>query len=439
MIEREYFFALADELGARCDEGETVLLRVRGEASDFIRYNATRVRQAGHVRQARLGLTLIDGRRQASAALDLSAVMDTDVLTARRMLDDLRDQIALMPEDPFLNFATGNETTQRSESAHLPTAGDAGDAIAAAFDGLDLTGIWACGETFAGFANSAGQRNWHAVGTFNFDWSVHRNGQSVKRSLAGPVFDAGAVKHQAEDAARTLELLSRTPKVLAPGRYRAYFAPEALAELLGLVAYGGFGLKSHQSGRSPLSKLKNGGARLDARVSLDEDTASGFAPVFTGEGFIKPARVPLIEAGRFGQCLVDARSAREFDRPVNAAGEAPLSLCMAPGTLAGDEVLEALGTGLYVSNVWYCNFSDRNDCRITGMTRFACLWVENGIPRGPVEPMRFDDTLYRILGDRLVDLSADRRLMLDPDTYEGRSFASMRLPGALVDGLALAL
>ncbi len=73
------------------------------------------------------------------------------------------------------------------------------------------------------------------------------------------------------------------------------------------------------------------------------------------------------------------------------------------------------------------------------MTRFACLWVEDGVPVGPIEPMRFDDTLYGILGDRLLELSEDRPLSLDPDSYEGRSFCSARVPGALVEDFNLAL
>ena len=40
--------------------------------------------------------------------------------------------------------------------------------------------------------------------------------------------------------------------------------------------------------------------------------------------------------------------------------------------------MQSLGTGLWVSNLWYLNYSDRRACRMTGMPRFACLWVENG-------------------------------------------------------------
>jgi len=90
-------------------------------------------------------------------------------------------------------------------------------------------------------------------------------------------------------------------------------------------------------------------------------------------------------------------------------------------------------------NFWYLNFSDRNACRTTGMTRFATLWVENGRVQGPVAAMRFDDTPYRMLGSCLVGLTRQRDWILDPDTYEWRSTKSARLPGALVDDFSLTL
>ncbi len=439
MVERDYFYTLADEATARTKPGEIALLNFRGETSDFIRYNRARIRQFGRVRQARLQLTLISDLRQGSAAFDLSGDEREDRSRVHTTVTELRAQNKMLPEDPYLNLAPDLNDSERIESAELPSISEATTCIADAFSGLDMTGIWACGDNCAGFANSSGQRNWHSVGSFNLDWSVHLGVQSVKQSLAGQAFEADKLFAAAAEAREILYSLSHQPTQLDPGRYRAYLAPEAMVEILSLLSWGGFGLKSQRTGRSPLLRLAEGEVQLDPRVTISEETASGFAPAFTGEGFICPDRVPLIEAGQFADSLVDARSAREFNHEVNAAVEAPRSLEMAPGALADDDVFSTLDTGLYISNVWYTNFSDRNACRVTGMTRFACLWVEDGVPVGPIEPMRFDDTLYGLLGDRLVELSANRPLSLDPDTYEGRSFCSARLPGALVEDLNLAL
>ena len=98
-----------------------------------------------------------------------------------------------------------------------------------------------------------------------------------------------------------------------------------------------------------------------------------------------------------------------------------------------------LGEGVFINNLWYLNFSDRPAGRITGMTRFATFWVEGGRIVGPVGPMRFDDTIYRMLGDNLVDLTRSRELLLDASTYGERSTASARLPGALLQALKFTL
>jgi predicted Zn-dependent protease len=107
--------------------------------------------------------------------------------------------------------------------------------------------------------------------------------------------------------------------------------------------------------------------------------------------------------------------------------------------LEQDDALRRLEEGLYVSNLWYLNFSDRPAGRLTGMTRFATFWVEKGRIVAPVSPMRFDDSIYRILGENLVELTRQRELLLDPSTYGERSTSSARLPGALLKSLRFTL
>ena len=107
--------------------------------------------------------------------------------------------------------------------------------------------------------------------------------------------------------------------------------------------------------------------------------------------------------------------------------------------MATRDVLAALDTGIYVNNVWYLNYSDRTSSRITGMTRFATLWVENGAIRAPLNVMRFDETIYRMFGDNLLALTNEREFLMDSSTYRRRSTASSRVPGALVRQFAFTL
>ena len=102
-------------------------------------------------------------------------------------------------------------------------------------------------------------------------------------------------------------------------------------------------------------------------------------------------------------------------------------------------VLDALGTGLYIGNLWYLNFSDRTACRTTGMTRFGTFWVEGGEIVAPIEVLRFDDTAYNLLGERLEGLADSAETILDSSTYGHRSMESLRLPGALVSEMTFTL
>jgi len=102
-------------------------------------------------------------------------------------------------------------------------------------------------------------------------------------------------------------------------------------------------------------------------------------------------------------------------------------------------VLRTLGTGIYLSNLHYLNYSDRLSCRMTGMTRFACFAVENGELVAPIGVMRFDDSFLRMFGPGLIALTANAEVFPDTQTYGARSLASVTAPGAIVEGLRFTL
>jgi predicted Zn-dependent protease len=73
------------------------------------------------------------------------------------------------------------------------------------------------------------------------------------------------------------------------------------------------------------------------------------------------------------------------------------------------------------------------------MTRFATFWVDGGEIVAPVNVLRFDDTGYHLLGDRLEGLTDECEVLLDPSTYVERSTTSQRVPGALVSAMRFVL
>jgi len=435
-----YFRELSDTLCAALPAGEVLLLNYQGEASDFVRLNYNKIRQAGHVRQQALQLNLINKGREAIATLQLSGRLKEDLKQAQSMLGRLREQLPLLPEDSHLNYATEVHNTTHHGDNKLPPPDDALEALINAAHGLDLVGAWAGGEMSNGFASSLGQFNWHSSYSFNLDWSIYHAGdKAVKQNYAGFAWNTDCLTQKISQARDTLELLGQKPKQLKPGKYRVFLTPSALNELMDLVSWGGFGLKSHRTAQTPLLRMVCEGATLHKDVSITENHAAGLTPCFTSAGFIKPDSVALIQAGEYQDCLANDRSAREYSVAVNCASEHPQSLQINGGQLPQDDVFTALDTGLYISNLWYCNFSDRNHCRITGMTRFACLWVEHGRAVAPVNVMRFDESIYHILGDRLEALTRECEHILDSSSYEWRSDASAQLPGALVSEFSFTL
>lgn len=439
---REYFEELAAAVESALEGGETFELNLHGEESDFVRLNHGAVRQAGSVTQRSLGLDLAEGRRHAAATLTISGDRAQDVARLAELVRTLREQRAELPEDPFLARPDVPSSSERVVRGSLPEAGDVLARVEAAAAGRDLVGLYAAGPVYRGFASSSGQRNWFSCASFNLDWSLYLHGdRAVKASYAGLEWRRDELDAKAAEAAEQLELLRRPTRTLPPGRYAVHLAPSAVAELLGLLGWGGFGLRALRTKTSPLVRMVDGGERLAAAVTLAEDTAAGLAPDFQEQGFRRPDRVTLIEAGVYRDPLVSPRSAIEFAAPTNGATgqEAPLSLDMAPGDVPARSALRRLGSGIHVSNLHYLNYSDRSRCRATGMTRFACFWVEGGAIVAPIGVLRFDDTLYRMLGTNLIGLTAERETILDPQTYGGRSVESMRVPGALVADVAFTL
>jgi len=436
------FQEMARVIDGALQPGETYTASFAAEETDFVRFNGGRVRQPGSVRQSGLSIDLIRGRRHAVHSLTLAGDDAQDALQVRAAVAALRSALADVEDDPFLLYATDVKSSRTVRNGRLVESGAAVEKIVRAADGLDMVGIYAAGRICRGFANSLGQRNWHEVENFNFDWSLyHRRDKAVKSAYAGFAWDDAELATRMQAARLHLEHLKGTPRTLEPGRYRAYFSPSAVQELLDMMCWGGFSEKQRQVKQSPLQKLYDGQLGLHPSITITEDADGGLAPGFQGEGYLKPGQLPLIAGGAPANTMISPRTAQEYQLAENGADgdESPGSIAMAGGDLADADVLEALGTGLYLGNLWYCNFSDRMNCRVTGMTRFASFWVENGKIAAPLNVMRFDDSLFRMLGENLEALTQRPELLVDPQSYDGRSTSSARLPGALVRELSLTL
>jgi len=440
-----YFSDLAALLDGLLQAGETYTATFSAEASDFVRMNRGKVRQPGSVVQRYLDIDLIRGLRHATHLVSLSGDLAVDRATIAAAVAATRAALPDVADDPHLLIATDVNATREVRGAPLPAAETIIDAVLDAAGGADLVGLYAGGPVYRGFANSLGQRNWHEATAFNLQWSLyHRTDKAVKSAYSGLAWNAAAFAAKMDEARLELAHMARPSKKLAPGKYRVYLTPAAMEEIASMMCWGGFSARALATKQSSLTKMEGSGSdaiRLDPRVTIAEATVDGIAPAFQGDGFVRPSRVPLIDAGRLTGSLVSPRTEREFGLTANGANgwESPESLAMAGGDLASKDALKALGTGLFVGNLHYLNYSDRPACRLTGMTRFATFWVEGGDIVAPIDVLRFDDTLFRMLGPNLEALTAETELLLASDTYGARQLSSMRVPGALLSEMTFTL
>jgi predicted Zn-dependent protease len=429
------FHSLADFVAELVEGDERFTMSFHAEDSSFVRFNQAKVRQPGDVVQRTVHVDLMDGSRHAEAGISISGDPEIDRPRLSRMVMGLREQLPMLPEDPYLLLPDVVTSTENEGENKLPGSADAVERVLEKARGLDFVGIYAAGGIYEGHASSSGQRNWFSSHSFHLDFSAYLQAdKAVKGSYAGFEWNDDELAVQLADARKKLEVLRREPKTVPAGKYRVYLSPAAIAEVLDLLAWSGFGLKAWETKQTPFIRMLEEGARLNPAVDLVENTAGGVGPRFNSAGFVKPDRVELISGGELKDPLVSPRSAKEYGRTTNGANaaESPRSLELAAGTIERQRVLEELGEGVYVGNLWYLNFSERKSCRMTGMTRFATFWVEGGEIVAPLNVMRFDESLYRALGENLVGLTKERELLLDAESYGARSTRSALLPGAVI-------
>ena len=438
---QDYFKKISELLFNTLERSEILILNFEAEETDFIRYNKSKIRQAGRVHQVSLDINLIKKGKTLRSSLRLSTEYDKDKTLLVRILFFLRREVNELPKDPYLIYEKNINSSNLIDDRGL-NAQEMSSRILDISSSHDMVGILSSGKIVKGFANSLGQFNWHESDSFNFDWSLYDdNGKAVKQNYADRSWDQDTFSRLYAESAQQLSVINNEEQKVQPGSYRVYLSPSALNEIIDMMSWGGFSYKANKIGSSPLHLMAKGDKEFDRSVSFSEDLSNGISPKFHSDGFIKPNNTELITEGKYQKSLISPRSALEYSVKHNAAEdyESPVSIILETGEIKSNKILENLGTGIYLNNLWYLNFSDRNNARVTGLTRFGCFYVKDGELIGPINTMRFDETMYNIFGTKLAGLTDEQQLLMDTSTYEQRSVHSSTIPGAVVEDFRLTL
>ena len=438
---RTLFDALCADGFAALAAGEEATLNLVAEETLFVRFNNNRVRQNTDVQQMALSLRLQSQGRTVEKSRTLTGRRDADSAALRDLLQASRREVAVLAPDPNQVPMENNGSSDEDFRGALLGADALLDAVVAPAAGCDLAGLYAGGAIIRANCNSKGQQHWFATETFVLDYSLYNGAKAAKGSYAGARWEAAAWAANLAHTRTMLTLLQRPQRDVPPGQYRTYLAPRAFSELVGMMGWNALSASAWKQGRSPFKKLAEKALRLSPLLRVDENFALGLTPRFNSLGEVSATCLPLIDQGELQSLLVSSRSAKEYGLAANGAseGESPRSLDVGTGTLDNADVLRHLGTGLYLSNLHYLNWSDPVSARVTGMTRYACFWVEGGEIAGPIRDLRWDESLFDALGAKLMALTSHADIDPSTGTYYQRSLGGSRTPGALIDQFTFTL
>lgn len=430
------FSNLAQSLFSELKSAEELNLNLSSEESAFLRFNQGRLRQNTFVDQKTLSLQFQAGQRKVSFDFVLSGRLEDDQQLALELLARAREEVKVLPEDPFLVPFENKGESRRHHSGNMLSPIQVMDQIATACEGRDFAGLYAAGPVIRANQNSKGQKHWFSTESFFVDYSlfttnVDGENKAVKGVYAGSHWDENQFQAKLLRSMDQLALMRRKSLNVQPGQHRTYLAPEAVAEICEMLGWNALSYSAFKKGNCAFAQLARGEKALSPLFSLKENFNLGLSPQFSSTGEIAPDEIQLIQNGQLTQMLASSRTAKEHGVSSNGS-DSLRSPEIEPGSLKETDVLKALGTGLYLSNLHYLNWSDIFTARITGMTRYACFWVENGEIVGPIKDLRFDESLYRIFGQELEALTQEQTLNPLISTYLQREIGGKKTPGALL-------
>jgi predicted Zn-dependent protease len=398
VMTREQAQALVERV-VKMSKADAIQVNVGGGYSANIRFADNRISTAGGVSSANLNIQSSFGPKHAvvstndftDAGLE-RAVRQSEAL-AKLAPDDPESMPPLGPQQ-YENVKTYFDSTAnlgpdgRAEAARLAIdpCKAAGDLKAA---GFLVTGIGA-----GAVGNNAGLFAYQSSTSSNYTLTV-RTTDGTGSGWAGAdhpdwaQVDVKRVAQQAIEKAR----LSRNPVAIEPGRYTVILEPQAVGDLVQLLAFA-LDARSADEGRSPFSK-QGGGTKVgekivDERVTLLTDPADPqlLTNAFDGQG-LPARRRTWIENGVLKKLTYSRFWAQKKNQQPDAGTNA---IKLVGGTQSREDLIKSTPRGILVTRLWYLRPVDPRTVLYTGLTRDGTFLIENGKISKPIKNFRFNES-----------------------------------------------
>ena len=415
LLTRDQAKALADRVLA-LSKADQVRVLIVSTWSGNTRFADGRITTSGGVTDTTLTVTVAIGKRQASSSTNV-----LDEASLKRTVELAMQLARLSPEDPELMPELGPQTYQ-GVNAFVESTADLDPEARASAVRRTMTAASAAGkpagEIFtAGFLEANARAT--AVATSNGLFAYHRstdtdysvtarttdgNGSGWARAGARDwnTIDAASIGRIAAQKA----VASRNPQTIDPGLYTAVLEPQAVNDLIPLLA-NALAARNADEGRSPFSK-PGGGNRIgekvaDERVTLYSDpTDRGLlgAP-FDVQG-LPLGRMLWIEKGVLRNLAYTRFWAqKQGARPTGGALAGGLALT--GGTKSTEEIIAGCTRGILVTHFFYIRSLDPRTVLQTGLTRDGTFLIENGKISRSLKNFRWNESPLLML-NRLEDI-----------------------------------
>jgi predicted Zn-dependent protease len=415
LLSREQAKALTDRVLALSSTDQT-RVNITSAWSGNTRFADASITTSGGTTDTSVIVTVTIGRSQASASTNV-----LDSASLKRTVDLAARLARLAPEDPEFMPELGPQTYSTVNAFLEGTADLHAEARASAVERA-ITAATSAGKP-AGQVFTAGYLEANAraiaVATSNGLFAYHRTtdadfsmtARTPDRTGSGWAH-AGARDWSAIDAAAIGRIAaekavaSRNPQAIEPGMYTAVLEPQAVTDLIPLLA-GALNARNADEGRSPFSK-PGGGTRIgekvvDDRVTLLSDPSD---PGLLGQPFdfqgLPISRTVWIEKGVLKNLAYTRFWAqKQGTRPTGF----PLAggLTLAGGTRSTEELIAGCARGVLVTHFFYIRALDPRTVLQTGLTRDGTFLIENGKVTRALKNFRWNESPLLMLS-RLEDI-----------------------------------
>jgi predicted Zn-dependent protease len=390
----------------KLSRADTIAAQLGGGYQGNIRFAANRISTSGGVANSQLAVQSGYGAKHAVVTTsDFSpegierAVRQSESIA--KLTPDDPESMPLLPPQQYQDVSAFFDSTANLTPAERAAAAHTAIDAAKAAGDLAAAGFIIAGTNYNAIASSTGLYAYFPNTSANYQLTVRTadgtgSGWAAADHPDWKQIDFGSVSDQAIQKARA----SRNPVAVEPGRYTVILEPQAVGDLVQLLAFA-LDARSADEGRSAFSK-QGGGTKIgdkvvDSKVTIFSDPSDPqlLGQPWTQEG-LPLGREVWIENGVLKQLQYSRFWAqKKSTRPNGGLG----AVKMAGGDTTTEQMIASTPRGILVTRLWYLRQVDPRTVLYTGLTRDGTFLIENGKISKAVKNLRFNESPLFLLNN----------------------------------------